>query len=124
MNKQKTLKGLSAQTMRTKLCYSLDEYITKSVEKDNQKSWLKVKKAFLWTKTLIDLGNSLAKKINEYPCPNYYLRAFASLPLISLSYYMTRKKLNQFHPGLGDEIKECALSLLEHTKKRIHRHRL
>ncbi len=116
---------VAINTMRTYLCYfSINSYIiyynTRLNDQTlNTQNCKKLEKAFNWVKTLIDLDGTLADKIPDFPKPNYYLRFFAITPLISLSYYHTRKKLNQFKKGFGDKIKQFAFTILEKTDQEI-----
>ncbi len=110
--------ALGRSTMRAELCHSIDNYIHNNL--DNPKE---LEKAFFWVKILMDLNSSLANKITGFPKPNYYLRWFASIPLISLSYYQTRKTLNKYKPGLGDEVKKFAFQLLNQTTKEVEKYK-
>ncbi len=118
-------KVVAINTMRTYLCYfSINSYIIyhntrlndQTLDTQNCK---KLEKAFNWVKILIDLDGTLADKIPDFPKPNYYLRYFAIIPLESLSYYHTRKKLNQLKKGFGDKIKQFAFTILEKTDQEI-----
>ena len=68
---------------------------------------------------MIDLDGSLASKIEGFPKPNYYLRSFAIIPLISLGHHKIRNELNNFKTGLGDKIKNLAFAIIEKTKEEI-----
>ena len=110
-------KNLSISTMRAHLCFTIGKYIIKHNQELDIKSLRKLEKAFSWVKLLIDLDASLANKIKDFPKPNYYLRAFAIMPLINLAHHEIRNKLNNFKPGLGDEIKNFAFSIIDKTKE-------
>ena len=115
-------RNLSISTMRAHLCFTIGRYIIKhNQELEDIKSLGKLEKAFSWVKLLIDLDASLANKIKDFPSPNYYLRAFAIMPLINLAHYETRNKLNDFKKSLGDEIKSLAFSIIDKTKEEIEK---
>ena len=118
--------GLSIQTMRAHLCYSIDSYVRYYCAKENKESIKKLEKAFIWIKKLMDMDGSLANKIKDFPKPNYYLRCFVFIPLVRLSFYKVQKrpnerlkKLNENKPYLGDEIKNFSFKILEQTEKEI-----
>ena len=115
--------NLSISTMRAHLCFTIDRYIINHNRNLDIKSLKKIEKAFSWVKLLIDLDGSLADKIKGFPKPNYYLRAFAIIPLINLARHETRNKLNNFKPGLGDEIKNLAFVIIEKTKEEIEKNK-
>ncbi len=111
--------SLGITTMRAHLCCSINSYVSRYCREQDKESLKKLEQAFLWIKILIDLDGSLAKKIPGFPSPNYYLRYFAIMPLLNLSYYRTRKNLNKYKPGLGDEVKNFAFAILEQTEQEI-----
>ena len=115
--------SLGITTMRAHLCFSIDSYVTYYCQKTDKEALKKMEKAFSWIKILIDLDGSLANKIPDFPKPNYYLRYFALIPLTNLSYYSTRKNLNEYKPGLGDKIKDFAFEILEQTEREIETHK-
>ena len=108
----------SISSMRAHLCYSIDGYIRYYSQEKNLDT-LKLKKSFGWIEFLMDLDGSLAKRIDGFPKPNYYLRFFVLIPLISLSYYPIREKLNKYQKGLGDMIKKFAFKVMETTEIEI-----
>ena len=111
----------SISSMRAHLCYSIESYIRDYSQEDSF-DVLKLKKAFRWIKTLMDLDGSLANRIDGFPKPNYYLRLFVLIPMTTLSFYPIRKKLNQYQNGLGDVIKDFAFDLMKKTETEIKAH--
>ena len=123
-----TEKSIDITTMRAYLCcYSIDGYISYYSDKKDEFSLKKLETAFSWVKILMDLDGTLADNIPKFPKPNYYLRYFATIPLIGLSYRDTRQNLNRYTRqnlnrcklGLGDEVKNFCFDILEKTKKEI-----
>lgn len=106
-------------TMRARLCNSINSYVSYYCRRQDKNSLKKLEKAFSWIKILMDLNGALAKNIPNFPMPNYYLRCFAIMPLINLSYYQVRENLNKYKSGLGDEVKKFAFAILEQTEKEI-----
>ncbi len=115
--------GLTISTMRAHLCYSIRTYIIYNSNKADEKSLKNLTKAFSWIKVLMDLDGSLSDRMSGFPKPNYYLRHFATIPLAELSYYNTRKRLNECGADLGNEIKAFALTVLEQTEKEIEKNK-
>ena len=115
--------NLSILTIRTHLCFTINRYITNHNRNVDIESLKKLEKAFSWVKLLIDLDGSLADKIKGFPKPNYYLRAFAIIPLINLAHHEIRNKLNNFKTGLGDEIKKLAFAIIEKTKEETEKNK-
>ena len=109
----------SVSTMRANLCYSIHRYVVVHLNGKDKISVESLEKAFSWVKTLVDLNGSLSGKIENFPNPNYYLRAFSIMPLVNLSHHQTRKKLNSFKEGLGDEIKDFSFAILKQTEREI-----
>ena len=107
--------------MRAHLCFTIGKYIIKYNQELDVKSLRKLEKAFSWVKLLVDLDASLANKIKGFPSPNYYLRAFAIMPLINLAHHEIRNKLNDLERNLGDEIKSLAFSIIDKTKEEIEK---
>ena len=117
-------KDLNISTMRAHLCVAINSYIVNYKQKTDRRSLEKLAIAFFWVKLLIDLDGSLANKIEGFPRPNYYLRAFAIMPLINLAHHEIRDKLNNFKKNLGDEIKSLAFSMIDKTKEEIEKKQL
>ena len=107
--------------MRAHLCFTIDSYIRIYNQKTDKESLEKLERAFCWVKLLLDLDDSLANKIKDFPKPNYYLRAFAIIPLINLAHHEIRNELNNFKNNLGNEIKSLAFSILDKTRKEIEK---
>ena len=115
--------NLSVSTMRAHLCFTIIRYVTNYYRNEDIESLKKLEKAFSWVKLLIDLDGSLANKITGFPKPNYYLRAFAIMPLINLAHHEIRNQLNNFKTGLGDEIKNLAFAIIEKTKEETEKNK-
>ena len=79
--------------------------------------------AFNMIRILIDLDGKLASKLG-YVEPDLYVRAQALVPLADLANPVRRKTLNEFKSGLGDSIKDLALSVIRKTKDDIYKERM
>ena len=107
-------------TMRSCLCYTVSAYINQYIENKDNQSLENLEKAINWTEFLLKMDSSSANKIEGFPKPNYYLRYFATMPLITLAHCETRKNLNMFKKGLGDRVKQLALFILETTDQEVN----
>ena len=111
----------SISTMRAHLCFAINSYIKYCNQKKDKESLEKLERAFCWIKLLLDLDGSLSNKIKDFPKPNYYLRAFAIIPLINLAHHEIRNELNSFKNNLGNEIKGLAFSIIDKTTAEIEK---
>ena len=103
-------RNLGISTMRANLCYTISTYIKYS-QKTDKELIRRLEKAFSWVELLMDLNGSLAKKIEDFPSPNYYLRCFAIIPLTELAK----------HEALGNKVKELSFSILKKIEEEVEK---
>lgn len=98
-------------TVRGTVAWVLRYFSTSNIPKH-------MKFSFKKTLLLLDLDGKLAKKLS-YPESDNYVRLLALASLLDLANLYRRNILNQFEPGLGDNVKIHSLDIITRLKAQI-----